>query len=295
MRDIKFKALYLVGYTFLVCSCFFQSYYAQAQTVRWLVWDLAPEFIQNGPYKNKGFADNILEYFIENLPEYNHEKVWVNTERWGIEKHNSESCSPHIWGHFQNLVYSKQYSLTEPYGIATLKSKEHLFGRPGSPLQISTLLKNEKLRLGLLPLNPKGEVGSRYPVLEPFIRPYQKLAHLMFLRTGSNQVNLELLDKDRVDYIITFSNNVSSQVKLNSLIDRYSFFQLKEANVYKKIYVGCSDSPQGREVIRRVNKLINEEFYKMAFEHIMQWNRNVEYQQVLKNFYNLSKQTNTEH
>jgi len=259
------------------------------EQINWLVWDLSPEFIKEGKYQNQGFADNILEYFQRNLPQYKHRKVWVNTRRWGVENKKQQSCTPHVWGHFENQLYSKPYTFTEPYGIVVHKNKQHLFGIPGSTLSLVELLNNNKLVLALMPLYPVDGKGSRYPQLVSYLTPFKDNKNLLFIGSGVNEVNLKLLSSNKADYALSFSSNVSSQIRINQLSDEFVFYPLKENQLYKKIHVSCAVSSQGEKVIKDINNLINEDFFKFVYQQTKQWNNNPKFLSAIHEHYLQSK------
>lgn len=90
---------------------------SEKPTLRWLVWELSPEFIPQGPLKGQGYADKFLAFFIERMPEYKHEIVWTNVNRWNVESQRPNHCTPHVWGDFfkDTSLLSRPYTFTAPH------------------------------------------------------------------------------------------------------------------------------------------------------------------------------------
>ena len=139
--------------------------------------------------------------------------------------------------------------------------------------------------LALLPLYPSKNEGSRYPQLIPFLAPYQQSQNLLFIGAGINEVNLKLLADNKADYALSFSSNVNSQIKLNQLNDDFIFYSLEENQQYKKIYVSCSNTKKGKQVIKEVNKLINGEFLNFIYQQTKQWNNNPKFLTAIREYY----------
>ena len=44
----------------------------EKETVTWLKWDQAPNFIFKGKYKDQGVGDHMMKTLIKGLPQYKH-------------------------------------------------------------------------------------------------------------------------------------------------------------------------------------------------------------------------------
>lgn len=243
--------------------------------INWLIWELSPEFIRSGPLTGQGYADKFLAYFIERLPEYKHQVTWLNVNRWNIESQKTQHCTPHVWGDFfkDSTVLSKPYTFTAPHKVIFHKRYQERFGPADTTLSLEKLLTDESLRLMTLPIYVgQEEKHARYPVLHTYLKPYIGKPNLIENKGGRNEVNLKLLQRQRIDYAIGYPNTITSQRRINGLDDEFINYRLKEHNLYKKIYVSCRDTNFGNEVIRKINAMLTEDTYRTFLSYQEEWN-----------------------
>jgi len=248
------------------------SIYAK-ETIKWLVWELNPAFINHGKEARNGYADKFLKRFIKNLPEYEHRIIWLNTKRWFRESSKYGSCTPHIWKRFKldDQYYSKPYTLTAPHGILIHEKNIKKFGEEGDILSLEEILKNNSLTL-TVPLFRYKEMASRYPVLFKYFKPYLGKKHLKEVTTNANEINPKMLDKDRSDYLIAYPTTAQSYVRINNVENNYLFYSIKEDPFYKKIYVSCDKSDLGKEVIEKINTMFTKELHEEFLSYHEEWN-----------------------
>lgn len=248
---------------------------AEKPPLTWFIWDLPPEFIKDGPWKNQGYADKFLKFFMDNLPGYQHGVQRVNVPRWGREVLKPNRCSAHLWGGFfpDKLLLSKPYSFTPPHRVIFHKRYQDRLGPPGTVLSLKDLLAQPDLILMTMRLNFNDEAKqSRYPVLYPYLAPYQGMTNLIERSGGQNAVNLELLGLNRADYTIGYPSTITTQRRINNLSDDYIAYRLKEHNLYKNVYVACLNDDFGRDVIKKVNALLTKETLMKFLSYHEEWN-----------------------
>ncbi|OUS27581.1 hypothetical protein A9Q99_14145 [Gammaproteobacteria bacterium 45_16_T64] len=260
----------------MVASLWASSLHAVAEpSIRWLVWDFKPDFIEEGPYKHQGYGDKLLAYLKTSLPQYKHTQLYVNGKRWAVEALRSQTCTPLLWLGFlpKNIVYSKAYGVTAPYVLVAHGKKSDLIGKPGDLVSLEHILQKRSLTLGVLPVYfDATKTNTRYPVLHSYIAPYIGTKKVMEFGGGTNQLNLKLLDADRVDYVIENPLTAPTQAKLNNTHNPYINYRLTEHRVHKKIAIACNNDEFGRHVIDQINPLITDEFIKMFLINMEEWN-----------------------
>ncbi len=243
------------------------------QRIKWLVWELNPEFINHGKEKGNGYADKFLKKFIKNLPEYEHVIVWLNTKRWFKESSKYGSCTPHIWKRFKldDQYYSKPYTLTAPHGILVHNKNIEKFGKPDDILSLENILRDKSLTL-TVPLFKYKDMGSRYPILYKYFKPHVGDKNLQEVTTNANEINPKMLDKDRSDYLIAYPTTAQAFARIRNVENNYTFYSIKEDPYYKKIYASCDKSELGAEVIDKINKMFTKEFYREVLSYHEEWN-----------------------
>lgn len=278
----KFQSLLLAFGLFFSFSALSSVSYAQ-ETVKekepllWFVWDLPPEFIISGPWKDQGYADKFLKFFIDNLPEYEHTIRHVNIPRWSREVLKPNRCSAHLWGGFfpDKLLLSKPYSFTPPHVAIFHKRHQTRIGPKGTVVSLRDLLKQSDLQLIIMNVDfNKDAKQSRYPVLHPYLLPYVGQTNLIEQFSSENVIDLSLLAHDRADYTLGYPTTIRTQMRINNLEDDYIAYPLKEHNLYKNVYVACNNDAFGQDVIRKVNALLTKKTLLKFLSYHEEWNDN---------------------
>ncbi len=262
----------LLKATLLFLLIFHSSVYAKEE-IKWLIWELNPEFISKGKEAQNGYADKFLKDFITMLPEYNHSIVVLNTRRWFLESSKKGHCTPHIWKRFKldDQYYSKAYTLTAPHGILIHKKNQKKFGEKNSMLSLESILNDSSLTL-TVPLFRYKKEGSRYPILYDYFKPHIGKKHLLEVTTSANEVSPRMLDINRADYLIAYPTTATAFSRIKKQPNNYLFYPIKEDPYYKKIYVSCDKSNLGKTVIEKLNQLITPKVHKKFLSYHEEWN-----------------------
>jgi len=253
-----------------------QNAFAQEKkTIYWLIWEQTPEYVKRGQYAGQGYADKALKFFSDNLPEYKHTIHRISVRRWEREAGKSQRCSPYLWNHFlkDKLTYSKAYTLSPPHSVIFLKQGNKVPAPPGSVLSLEKLLTNKDLALVTLPVYiDKENKEPRYPILHKYLAPYLGQRHLIELSHNVNEVDLNLLVRKRADYAIGYTTTVIAQQRDRGLGDWFVTYGLKEHQEFKTIHAACFGDAFGKEVIAKINGLLNQETLPQFLGFQEEWN-----------------------
>ncbi len=243
--------------------------------ITWFIWDLPPEFVSSGPYQGQGYADKFLQFFIQQLPEYQHSILAVNVPRWSLQARVPGTCTAHLWGGFypELLAYSKAYTFTPPHILIFNKKYEQRFGPQGTVLSIEELLKQRNLKLLLVKVDfNKAASQSRYPVLYQYLKPHLGDPNLVEHSIHHNFINLDMLEKGRGDYTIGYPSTIASQKRTLGVVGEFISYRIKEHNLYKKVHVACFNDAFGREVIKKVDRSLTKDVLLKFLEYHEEWN-----------------------
>jgi uncharacterized protein (TIGR02285 family) len=238
------------------------AYSQEKQTIRWLTWEQVPNFILSGKFEGQGLGDAFTRALQLELPEFNHVNISSNTRRYNRLIREPDVCVAWAWivpGSREYRIHSRPVSLAHPTGIHVLKSKQHLFGRPGQTLSLATLLAKPDITLGYL----KEMTYSKK--VHDLLDQYQHQGNIHFSSPTAVEFNLEMLDRNRVDYLFGFAAQSTFNAEIKNIPNHYEFYNLEEFGVYTSMHTHCSKTPLGEKVMTQVNqKLTNE----MLMEHL---------------------------
>jgi len=281
-----------------LCALYLVTPNASAkEKITWAKWELTPEYIGHGEYKDQGYLDKFLAYVQSQLTEYEHENQFQTASRLERSWSNGNTCTVHLWLGFwsDKIVYSKPYGFTPPFGIVTkvdsplankLNNKHHT--------SLKDLLKNTSFKLGTLPLTPSSSNNSRYPPLHSTLEPHLNTGKVIEFRNNRNELSVKLLDYGRADYIVRLRIAHLSELKIGKLNNEYKYYSLAEDTNYKLVAAACSNSVLGKAVVKEINTLINENLYKHYIEYRQEWDvENTVFEEVYNDYFlNLKANSN---
>jgi len=236
------------------------AYSKEKQTIRWLTWEQVPNFILSGKFEGQGLGDAFTRALQLKLPQFNHVNISSNTRRYNRLIREADVCVAWAWivpGSREFRTHSRPVSLAHPTGIHVLKSKQHLFGRPGKTLSLATLLANSDITLGYLK-----EMTYSKKVHE-LLDQHQESIH--FSSPTAVEFNLKMLDRDRVDYLFGFAAQSTFYAETENIPNNYQFYNLEEFGVYTSMHTHCSKTPLGEKVMAQVDQVLTD---KVLMDHL---------------------------
>ena len=253
-------------------------YAEQKPLIRWLVWEQVPNFILEGPYKGQGLGDRFTQMLQDRLPQYRHENLVSNTRRYQLLIKEKNVCVAWAWivpGSENFRHHSRPVSLAPSTGIQVLKSKRHLFGEPGQILSLANLLSQADLKLGYL------EGMSYSNAVHRLIEQYRDRGNIHFSSPYAVQFDLNMLDRNRVDYFFGFSAQAIFDATVRDIPNKYQFYNIDEMDKYTAMYSHCAKTPFGIEVVERINNVLTDEILMEHLQNVERWNgENANYREV---------------
>lgn len=222
-------------------------------TIHWLMVDLAPFRLLNGPEQGKGSSDQMEKMLIKLLPQYQHKSRFTSFERRELLHADTSTlyCSFSVLGtkkRKETMELSIPSGVVMHIALATLSNSplsQHLRQQTG-PVDLAQLL-NQHQFTGLL------EKGRSYaPAIEQALKnPNALLAQRSF--TENNPVDLLLAG--RVDFLIDYPHRIS-YLQSSSKQPHFDldYFPVAGAEQRDATYVACSKHPKAKEVIEQVNQ-----------------------------------------
>ncbi|MBP9961209.1 TIGR02285 family protein [Pseudomonas defluvii] len=227
------------------------------ETLTWLLRDLPPLTIFEGPQKGQGVVDLLLKELIANMPEYDHSIVRVNRAR-ALQMLQSPTftCDP-------TLIWTPERDRYVTYSIPNLGALSNgLVVRKQDASLITPFLKDGKVDLEALLASRLLKLGivaerSYGPVIDDMLKaaPQETLSR----HYGNDAVTnlLQMQHLGRLHLLLGYLPEIrylSKQQQLNA--DHLTVYPLKSLPRYQFTHVGCSDTPQGNEAIKHIDQLL---------------------------------------
>ncbi len=260
-----FAIIYLLLYSVL-----FSEYIhaIEKPTIRWLTWQQAPNFIIEGKFKGQGIGGTLTKKLQDNLPQYNHINVLSNTRRYQSLIKEKNVCVAWAWivpGSEKYRIHSRAVSLAPRSGIQILKTKQHLFGKPGETLSLKNLLTNLDLKLGYL------EEMTYSKRVHELLEENRNKGNIHFSSRNEVEFNLSMLDREHLDYFFSFSAQAIFDAELKGINNKYQFYNIEEMDLYTSMHTHCSKTPFGEQVMSEVEKILTNDTLMEHLSVIERW------------------------
>ncbi|NWN49984.1 TIGR02285 family protein [Pseudomonas sp. MAFF 301514] len=228
-------------------------------TLIWLLRDLPPLTIFEGPRKGQGALDQLLPRLIEHLPEYRHQVLHVNRAR-GTQmlRERTFTCDPSLlWTaeRARYVVFSSQAFVVASNGITIRRSQQGAMAAYISQGQfdLQALLDAHEARVGATAERSYG------PVIDAQLK--QADTHSLALHYGNDALGslLQMQRLGRLEAVLGYWPEIRYHAMQQGIAsDDLSFYPIKGSAPYQRTHIGCSDTPQGREAIKRIDQVLRE-------------------------------------
>ncbi|NIF16213.1 TIGR02285 family protein [Pantoea sp. Cy-639] len=242
----------------LTTFCLAQSAVARERLL-WLVRDLPPFTILEGPAKGQGVIDQLLPQLIEQMPEYEHSIVRVNRAR-GIQmlQDSSFTCDPTLlWTpEREKYVRFSTPSLAVMSSGLVVRRQDQALLAPfldDQHVDLQRLLAQTRLKLGIV------AERSYSAQVDQVLR---QLPDSAFSRHYGNDATANLLQMQqlgRLQLVLGYWPEVRYLIQQQGgSLEDYRFYPISGVNRYQYLHVGCSNTPLGREAIAHIDQLLPE-------------------------------------
>lgn len=274
---------------YLVCLFIF-TLCANANTHNKILWNTvsyAPSLISEGPYKNQGFSDMSRELFIFNLEEYEHEILAGSIQKamQDLESNENYCFTGLTRDKFKEefIQYSKPFLEILPNELVIRNEdkkrfKSYIGLKTG--VNLHRLLQNNGFVFGYVKHREYTSYINRLILLN------EDKKHLFSKKISSQSVGLlELLAQEKFDYMIEYPTVLSYVTKKKNINVEFSSYPIMSSNDLVKLYVGCSKNEFGKNVIKKIDKLIdtNHEMFEAFYKSWLDYNSKKKYEEYIMN------------
>ncbi|MCU1763306.1 TIGR02285 family protein [Pseudomonas sp. 14P_8.1_Bac3] len=228
-------------------------------TMIWLLRDLPPLTIFEGPEKGQGVIDQLLPLLIDGMPQYRHALMRVNRARALQMLHEpSLTCDAALnkskererWIAFSIPVFRAMSN-----GLA-VRRVDHEVIAPflhDGEVDLAALLASGHEQLGIVAERNYGEY------LDALLKQAPRDA--LTLHYGNDALGslLQMQRLGRLRFLLGYRPEIRYQAEQQGIAeDELQFYPIRGAEKFLSGYIGCSDTPQGRQAIAEINALLRK-------------------------------------
>lgn len=262
----------------LMCLAFFvfqvTNVYAQDKVINWYHADFPPGFIQDGPMRGDGY-ENYLEMLLrDELADYKHVYSTANYSRILEQIRMTNACCVALLRKPEREVfieYSDPTMIALSNGIFVLSNRVDEFNPfidEDGFVSIKELFHNSEFRMGV-------SKGRRYKGGVDEILDHYPDSPKIISRSGNDVLRglLEMMSTaHHIDYAIGYPHEIEWLEYSEEIASDFTFIPIKEMPQYVISQIGCSKNQWGKEVIRRINKVLGGEYlpeYKRRYQRFL--------------------------
>ncbi|MFJ4195878.1 TIGR02285 family protein [Pseudomonas sp. NPDC089534] len=232
--------------------------WAQAKpTLIWLLRDLPPLTIFEGPKKGQGVIDQLMPMLIAGMPQYEHTLMRVNRAR-GLQMLHEHpfACDP-------SLLWNKERAQWIAFSIPAVRAVSNgLVVRRQDREVLTPFLADGAVDLTALLASGEKKVGvvaerSYGDYLDTLLR--QAPANALTPHYGNDAVSslLSMQRLGRLQVVLGYWPEIRYQARQADIDEEeLLFFPILGADKYLSSHVGCTDTTQGRQAITEIDRLL---------------------------------------
>ena len=228
-------------------------------TLIWLLRDLPPITIFEGPQKGQGILDELLPVLAKKLPQYRHTVMHVNRAR-GIQMLRSPSltCDPALlWTpeRAKYVVFSAQAFVSVSNGVTIQRSQQEAMAPfiAEGQFDLQAFLESPKARIGATAERSYG------PTIDEQLK--HAAPHTLALHYGNDALGslLQMQRLGRLEAVLGYPPEIRYHARQQGIAAHdLMFYPIKGSARYQRTHIGCSDTPQGRQAIQLINQAIRD-------------------------------------
>ena len=236
-------------------------------TLIWLLSDLPPLTIFEGPKKGQGVIDQLMPMLIAGMPQYEHTLMRVNRAR-GLQMlhENPFACDP-------ALLWNKERAQWVAYSIPAIRAVSNgLVVRQQDRAVLDPYLVDGEVDLSALLTATERKVGvvaerSYGEFIDNILQ--QAPAGALTAHYGNDALTnlLSMQRLGRLQVVLGYWPEIRYQARQAQIAeDELVFYAVRGTGKYISGYVACSDTTQGRQAISEINQLLRT----LPHEHLNQ-------------------------
>lgn len=229
--------------------------------IRWVSNDLSPLYINSGPFKGQGIADQISVFLQKYLPEYQHEFEDINFSRlYALAERNDLICSGLL---FKNKRREEILHFSIPYkpAYSQVLVSYHQMDYPPEGVSLEDFIADHD---HTLTVQKRRSYGAH---LDPIIKREIQKGHINVLDVSTEQM-FKMLSHGRIQHFLDIENSATYYQATHQ--DQETIHIIPVATPMDRFFgrVACTKSPDGLKVIQKINQIIEDHKRTETFRHL---------------------------
>lgn len=229
------------------------------ETLIWLLRDLPPTMIFEGPKKGQGIIDQMLPRLIAGMPQYQHTLMRVNRAR-ALQMLHEESltCDPSMvrtQEREQWISFSVPAFRAVSNGLAVRQADRPVL-EPfliDGEVDLAALLKSGRNIVGVVAERSYGEV------VDALLRQAPEGGLTRHYGNDALGSLLQMQGLGRLQVVLGYWPEIRYQASQKLITDdQLEFYTIKGTGKYLSGHIGCSKTPQGQQAISEINQLLRD-------------------------------------
>ncbi|MNI26753.1 hypothetical protein D3C73_804650 [compost metagenome] len=242
------------------------------ETMIWLLRDLPPLMIFEGPKKGQGVIDQLLPLLTTDMPQYRHVLMRVNRARALQMLHEpSLTCDAALnWSKEREswIAFSVPVFRAMSNGLA-VRRVDHEIIAPyiqNGEVDLAALLSSSREQLGII---GERNYGVFLDALHKQTPTRSLTAHYGNDALGSL---LQMQRLGRLRFLLGYRPEIRYQAEQQGITeDELQFYPILGAEKYLSGFIGCTDTPKGRQAIGEINQLLRKLPHKTVTDAYAAW------------------------
>lgn len=259
--------------TLILLSCLGSPASAQPkETLIWLLRDLPPTMILEGPKKGQGIIDQLLPLLIAGMPQYQHALMRVNRARGMQMLHEASlTCDP-------SLVWTKEREQWITFSIPAFRAVSNgLVVRQADRTVLEPFLVDGEVDLAAMLASGRQKVGvvaerSYGQFLDTLLK--QALPDALTRHYGNDALGslLQMQRLGRLQVVLGYWPEIRYKADQAQMADdQLAFYPVRGTGKYLSGHIGCSNTPQGRKAINEINELLHTMAHDRLDQQYADW------------------------
>lgn len=250
-----------------------QGVLANDNVINWYHADFPPGFIEYGPMKGDGYENYLEKLLREHLNDYSHKYQTANYSRILEQIRTKNTCCVALIRKperesFVEFSLPTMIALSNGLFVLTERIDEFKpFIDDTGYISIYRLFNETNFTMGV-------SKGRRYNGgIDEILRQNSNSCKIE-IRAGNDVLQglLRMMESRRVDYVVGYPHEIRWLKYTGLLEGDFTFIPIKEMPKYVISQIGCSKNEWGKEVIRKINKMLGGEYiqeYKKRYQKFL--------------------------